>query len=114
VFGWTERQDKPHAVDVEHPARTLCGARVFWLPGILGGFDQPVPSTLHGACRRLLGTLGAVPADDTDRHGVCPVCGGEVPVKGDLVGPHGMWRLRDGVGRPTSEPCAGEGQGPEG
>jgi hypothetical protein len=83
----------------------LCG-RVFAY-GREQGFApvlQPErPDNVHRRCA----TLAA------GRHGVCPVCGGDVATDGGLLVPHGMWRVGvDGVER-TDEPCPGAGQPPE-
>lgn len=114
VFGYAERKDVPHAVDITAPGRTLCDAGVFWLPGILGGFDAEVPSNLCQWCRRQMAELGAEVAVDSQAEGTCPVCVGRAPLTAaGLVGAHLQWSYATGKPRLSEVSCEGRGQKPE-
>ncbi len=108
VFGYPLRHaDRPCAIDVAHPEKTLCGLLVEFLPPT-EGFDRAVPPVnLHDRCRRLMAGADAVLANDADPFGVCSVCAGEVELAAGVVKPHRRHIVKPwGVG-PWGPDCDG-------
>lgn len=76
--------------------------------------QQPagIPENLHQACRELLvAELGPIGTPVTE--GVCPTCGGDVPVRHGRVGGHFQWVVGRAGPVQSNVWCDGEGEKPE-
>ena len=106
--------DEVCAVNPALPHRTLCSQRVGFVPVVQEAFTS---ASLHPACREALWGRGSgrvVEVEpDVFATGVCPECGGTVPVDGAVVAAHGQVVVRGGAESMTDIPCAGQGRQPE-
>jgi hypothetical protein len=113
VYGWAKGVDDERcAVNPDHPDRMLCGRLVGFVPVVSSPFT---PSDLHDVCRDAIFRDGPqteqVPAEPID--GVCPVCGGTVPLERGRIDRHGVVVMSGGVPAESGRPCEGVGQQPE-
>ncbi len=85
---------------------TLCGRRIDRAP-----IFQPEDPK---ACVECVGRVASrKPVVEAALYGVCPVCGGEVPLAGDVVAPHPEWVVRADGPCVGSRQCDGRGEKPE-
>lgn len=98
-------------VDPRVEGRMLCGRRRGFVPVVQPAF---APGSLHPACREALwgrGSGRAVEVEpDVFATGVCPECGGTVPVDGAVVAAHGQVVVRGWAEIVTGTPCDGQGK----